>query len=136
HSPGDYFPVGMTTVTYTATDAQHNTATCPFTVTVDPGLFGLGGLNPLFITAGGPTFTLFVGGSNIVNGAAVAWNGELRPTVNVNCNAIAATIPASDIAATGQNISTATISVVDPASGMPYVPDWGTATFLFTIVSS
>src|SRR5207237_4237891 len=83
-----------------------------------------------------PTFTLFVGGSNIVNGAAVAWNGELRPTVNVNCNAIAATIPASDIAATGQNISTATISVVDPASGMPYVPDWGTATFLFTIVSS
>src|SRR5438094_6466264 len=63
HSPYDFFPVGMTTVTYTATDAKGNTATCSFTVTVDPGPFEMY-LDPEFITAGGPTFTLFVRGSN------------------------------------------------------------------------
>jgi hypothetical protein len=35
HSPGDTFPVGTTTVTYTATDACGNTSTCTFDVTVN-----------------------------------------------------------------------------------------------------
>jgi gliding motility-associated-like protein len=34
HLPGSFFPVGPTTVKYTATDAQNNTATCTFLVTV------------------------------------------------------------------------------------------------------
>jgi hypothetical protein len=34
YSPGDAFPVGTTTVTYTATDAAGNAATCAFEVTV------------------------------------------------------------------------------------------------------
>lgn len=34
HNPGDTFPVGTTTVTYTATDGSGNTATCSFDVTV------------------------------------------------------------------------------------------------------
>src|SRR5262249_29588222 len=34
HNPGDTFPVGTTTVTYTAIDTASNTATCSFTVTV------------------------------------------------------------------------------------------------------
>lgn len=34
HAPGSSFPVGTTTVTYTATDASNNQATCSFTVTV------------------------------------------------------------------------------------------------------
>jgi len=34
HVPGDTFPVGTTTVTYTATDACSNTSTCTFNVTV------------------------------------------------------------------------------------------------------
>ncbi|HYG01173.1 MAG TPA: HYR domain-containing protein [Chryseosolibacter sp.] len=33
-SPNDLFPVGTTTVTYTATDAEDNTSTCSFDVTV------------------------------------------------------------------------------------------------------
>ena len=33
-APGATFPVGVTTVTYTATDASNNTSTCNFTVTV------------------------------------------------------------------------------------------------------
>ncbi|MEN3010155.1 MAG: HYR domain-containing protein, partial [Candidatus Bipolaricaulaceae bacterium] len=34
HNPGDVFPVGTTTVTYTARDAAGNTASCSFKVTV------------------------------------------------------------------------------------------------------
>ncbi len=34
HSPGDIFPLGTTTVTYTATDAAGNSATCEFDVVV------------------------------------------------------------------------------------------------------
>ncbi|MDN5204999.1 HYR domain-containing protein [Fulvivirgaceae bacterium BMA10] len=35
HNPGDNFPLGTTTVTYTATDAAGNTAVCSFDVTVE-----------------------------------------------------------------------------------------------------
>ena len=35
YEPGDYFPVGTTTVTYTATDIHGNTAECSFKVTVN-----------------------------------------------------------------------------------------------------
>lgn len=34
HNPGDTFPVGITIVTYTATDAAGNTATCSFSIEV------------------------------------------------------------------------------------------------------
>ena len=34
YSPGDWFPIGTTTVTYTAVDASGNTETCSFNVTV------------------------------------------------------------------------------------------------------
>ena len=34
HNPGDSFPIGTTTVTYTATDAAGNTANCSFEVVV------------------------------------------------------------------------------------------------------
>ncbi|MBU0717114.1 MAG: HYR domain-containing protein, partial [Planctomycetes bacterium] len=43
HDPGDVFPVGATTVTYTATDACSNIATCDFDVTVE-------GYNELAVT--------------------------------------------------------------------------------------
>ena len=36
HNPGETFPVGITTVIYTATDISNNTSTCSFTVTVNP----------------------------------------------------------------------------------------------------
>jgi hypothetical protein len=36
HSSGSAFPIGTTTVTYTATDANNNKATCTFSITVTP----------------------------------------------------------------------------------------------------
>ena len=38
HNPGDTFPVGTTTVTYTATDPAGNTASCIFNVTVNDNI--------------------------------------------------------------------------------------------------
>ena len=35
HNPGDSFPIGTTTVTYTATDAAGNSANCSFDVIVN-----------------------------------------------------------------------------------------------------
>ena len=35
HSPGSFFPIGTTTVTYTAVDASNDTVTCSFTVSVN-----------------------------------------------------------------------------------------------------
>ena len=34
HKPGDSFPIGITVVTYIATDSSSNTATAVFTITV------------------------------------------------------------------------------------------------------
>ncbi len=39
HQPGDIFPVGMTTVTYTFTDQVGNEAICSFTVNIGNHLF-------------------------------------------------------------------------------------------------
>ena len=35
HNPGDIFPIGTTTVTYTATDISGNSSTCSFIVTIE-----------------------------------------------------------------------------------------------------
>ena len=43
HRPGDSFPVGTTTVTYTFTDMAGNQAQCSFTVTVGNYPFILNG---------------------------------------------------------------------------------------------
>lgn len=74
HNPGDTFPVGTTTVTYTVTDAIGNTAICEFTVTVtdneDPTISNC----PANITAQND-----LGECN----AAVSW---IAPTANDNCS--------------------------------------------------
>ena len=41
HNPGDSFPVGTTTVTYTSTDGSGNTVTCTFSVDVNGELLYL-----------------------------------------------------------------------------------------------
>ena len=39
YNPGDWFVIGTTTVTYTATDTSGNTATCSFNVTILGGMY-------------------------------------------------------------------------------------------------
>ena len=70
-------------------------------------------LSPASATVGGAGFTLTVNGSDFVPGAGVSWNGGTRATSFVNSGQLLATIPASDLAATG----TATITVSNPAPG-------------------
>src|SRR5438477_140844 len=72
---GSLFPAGVTTVTYTATDAAGNTAACTFTVTVSPDtqppvIAGCpGNIGPVAMDAG-------------VCGAVVSWTA---PTATFIC---------------------------------------------------
>jgi gliding motility-associated-like protein len=76
HNSGDNFPLGTTTVTYTATDAAGNTATCSFDVTVND--------------TEAPVFTncpsdITVNNDPGVCGAIVNWTA---PTATDNCSAV------------------------------------------------
>lgn len=65
-------------------------------------------LSPSSATAGDPGFTLTVNGTNFANNnSTVTWNGANRTTTFVSATQLTATIPATDIAASG----TATVGV-------------------------
>ncbi len=86
HQPGQIFPVGATTVVYTATDAKNNTATCAFTITV-------GATAPCPADVTGPTFTGCPSNINLTTsgiGAAATW---AAPTATDPCGGV--TISAS-----------------------------------------
>jgi len=75
HSSGTTFPVGCTTVTYTATDNCNNTSSCSFEVCVEDG--GIGNINIECVE------DMVIACSE--NGGAVAhWD---IPSVDVSCNA-------------------------------------------------
>ena len=79
---------------------------------------------PASTRAGGSQMLLTVTGSGFSSFSVVRWNGASRPTRVVNTTKLEATIPATDLAATG----TAQVSVFTPA------PGGGTsAAFTFTI---
>ncbi|MDX2034706.1 MAG: LamG-like jellyroll fold domain-containing protein [Blastocatellia bacterium] len=70
-------------------------------------------INPAFVVAGAPAFTLTVAGANFVSGATIHWNGAPRTTTFVSATQLTAQIPASDVAMTGA----ANVTVVNPAPG-------------------
>lgn len=72
NSPNDEFSVGTTTVIYTATDTNGNSATCTFTITVTDNTL------PVFTNC--PSDIIVPAGSNCK--AAVTW---IEPTVSDNC---------------------------------------------------
>jgi gliding motility-associated-like protein len=74
-SPGDFFPVGTTPVTYTATDAAGRTTTCSFNVVVDDVT------NPT-ITGCPTTITVNADATTGTCGTNVSWTS---PTVSDNC---------------------------------------------------
>ncbi len=83
----------------------------PFTV--NNQLPAIASLNPSSAIVGGPAFTLTVSGSGFVSTSTVQWKGVNRTTTFVSPTVLTASIPASDIAATG----TAAVTVVNPSPG-------------------
>nr|MCU0345739.1 HYR domain-containing protein [Saprospiraceae bacterium] len=80
HVPGQGFPVGTTTVTYTARDGSNNSNTCSFTVTVtttDPCVNDT--QKP--IVSGCPA-NIFLPTNTAINGAVAIWNA---PGAGDNC---------------------------------------------------
>lgn len=80
HNPGDIFPVGTTTVTYTATDAAGNVSnTCSFNVIVTD--------NTIPVIAACPAnITVFTGTGATTCNAVATW---IEPTASDNCTSAA-----------------------------------------------
>jgi len=70
-------------------------------------------LVPAAVAPGNASFMLTVNGANFVPGAVVNWNGNALATTFVNHDRLAATVPDSEIAASG----TALVTVANPAPG-------------------
>ena len=111
--PGSLLPVGANTVTYTATDASGNTATCAFVVTVldlqDP-------------TLGCPmdrTITVPAGRTSVVI-------GSLTPIVNDNCGLASVTYAVS---------GATTATGADDASGTTFALGTSIVTYTATDIS-
>jgi len=103
HAPGDTFTVGVTTVTYTATDPSSNSVTSSFTVTVtddeDPVISNM-------------PVNLFVNNDTNACGAVVSW---LEPTATDNCSVVLTSNPSpGDFFPVGT--TTVTYTAVDPSS--------------------
>jgi hypothetical protein len=82
----------------------------PFQITSAPVLLSLA---PASTPAGGPAFTLVVGGSSFVPGAVVRWNGADLTTTFSTSAALSAAVPAANIASPG----TVPITVFNPGAG-------------------
>ncbi len=82
-------------------------------------------LNPSSAVAGRQGFTLTATGSNLISGSVLRWNGADRTTTFVSGTQLAASIPASDIAAAGS----AQVAVFNPS------PGGGTSTALTFAIS-
>src|SRR5690606_31461246 len=94
HNSGDRFPVGTTTVTYTATDGTGNTATASFTITVRD--------------TGAPVVTSVPASDTI--GACIAAYTYTMPTGSDNCSAVTviqtAGLPSGSIFPAGTTVNT------------------------------
>jgi gliding motility-associated-like protein len=78
HAPGDIFPAGTTTVTYTFTDAKLNTSTCTFSVTVQDN-------TPPVITSCPTNIAVQTGAGRLTCNQIASWT---EPTALDNCSGI------------------------------------------------
>jgi hypothetical protein len=83
HQPGATFPVGVTTVTYTATDASGNVSTCTFTVTV------VDNTKPIIAGCPSTNVTANTGAGATLCQATATWT---EPTATDNCTAAASLV--------------------------------------------
>jgi uncharacterized repeat protein (TIGR01451 family) len=100
-------------VTSVVTDPDGGNNSASTTTTVNNPIPAISNLSPSTRPPGAATFTLTVNGSNFVSGSSVRWNGSTRTTTYVSSAQVTASIPDSDIAATG----TASVTVVNAAPG-------------------
>jgi subtilisin len=70
-------------------------------------------LSPTSTAAGSPEFELTVNGNGFVSSSVVRWNGSSRPTTFIGGTQLRATIPASNVAASGS----ASVTVFTPTPG-------------------
>ena len=111
---GDIATQGMAAVTVVTPAPGGGTSNAvSFTINPPNPAPTITSISPPTVTAGGPTFTLAVTGTNFVNGSVVRWNGANRPTTLISATQLAAEIPATDIAV----ISQVSITVFNPAPG-------------------
>ena len=89
HNSGDSFPVGTTTVTYTATDASGNETTCSFDVTITPS-----------------DLVLSIDPSTVICGANISCNGANDGTATANVSG--GCLPYNYLWSDGQTTQTAT----------------------------
>ncbi len=83
HVPGQGFPIGATTVVYTATDGKNNSSSCSFTVTVTAENRCLNDTqNPVITSC---PANIFVSLNSAINGAVAIWN---QPKVSDNCGVV------------------------------------------------
>jgi gliding motility-associated-like protein len=101
HNPGDFFPVGTTTVTYTFTDAANNSSVCSFTVTVTD--------NVAPVITGCPTNIVVSNDPNVCT-AVVSW---IAPTASDNCGIVTLTSTHNPGATFPVGITTVTYTAVD-----------------------
>lgn len=111
-------PTGSDTlsVTFTPNDAtDYTTATASVTLVVNPfnPAPGLSSLAPAIASAGGPAFSLTVGGAGFQSSSVVYWGTTPLSTQFVSATQLTAQVPATDIAASG----TAQVTVQTPSPG-------------------
>ena len=119
HAPGDVFPIGVTTVTYTATDASGHVTTCSFTVTVTDTQA------PVF--AGCPT-NITTSATAGLCGAVVNWT---PPTATDNCPG---TVTVTSNYAPGATFPVGTTTVTYTA--VDAVGNTSTCTFTVTVTDN
>ncbi len=99
HQSGDLFPVGTTTVTYTATDAYSHTVTTSFTVTVKDNEAPIAKCKPVTVT--------------LVNGAASITVADVNNNSTDNCAIASMTISKSSFNCSNIGANTVTLTVTD-----------------------
>ena len=95
------------------TPAPGGGASGNLTFTIANPVPGAVSLSPSSVTAGAAAFNVTVNGSGFASASVVRWNGAARSTTFVSGTQLQASIPASDVTATG----TAHVSVWTPAPG-------------------
>jgi len=111
-SAADIATGGMFRVTVTNPGPGGGTSAAK-TFTVNNLVPAISSISPSSATAGGPSFTLTVNGSNFVSGSKVHWNSLILTTTFVSSTQVTAAVPSSDI----RSVGTVSVTVVNAPPG-------------------